>query len=125
MFKDYNSWFLVFIIFSFCVILLKAYLKETKMKCYKLILSMSYLIINLDLLRSRIVSTFEKSPNSVKLLVEGLTKLSNTINPNNNLPQYIYKRDSVNFDFLYSSLREDFKRCYLFSGEIEPEIYDK
>ena len=61
-----------------------------------------------------------------KSIVGGLTDFTNMlVNSDLNDYNYIYKKESISSFELIERLREDFRKGYLFSGEIDAVIYDR
>lgn len=69
-------------------------------------------------------SSYEETSSLAKGVVGGLTSLLNLLSPRpENEEPRVYKKKKLTPSEIKKGIVEDFRKGYLFSGEIEPEIY--
>ena len=69
--------------------------------------------------------TYEMSGGGVKTLVSGLTNLVNAVmRRDDEVPEAREKRAPITVAELKDGIEDDYRRCYLWTGDIDPNLYD-
>jgi hypothetical protein len=70
-------------------------------------------------------SNYADTGNGVKWIIQGLTSFSNLFLPKVDVPERVYQKTELNPSDVLSGVIGDFENGYLFSGQIDSEIYDE
>jgi Uncharacterized conserved protein (DUF2358) len=70
-------------------------------------------------------SNYADTGNGVKWIIQGLTSFSNLFLPNVDVPQRVYQKTELSPSDVLSGVIGDFENGYLFSGQIDSEMYDE
>ena len=70
-------------------------------------------------------SRYVETSSAAKAVVSGLTSLLNVLFPQPMTQPRIYKKDRIRGSEIVDGIYEDFRRGYLFSGDIQAEIYSE
>lgn len=70
-------------------------------------------------------SNYADTGNGVKWIIQGLTSFSNLFLPKADAPQRVYQKTELSPSDVLSGVIGDFENGYLFSGQIDSELYDE
>lgn len=70
-------------------------------------------------------SNYADTGNGVKWIIQGLTSFSNLFLPRAEVPKRVYQKTELSPSNVLSGVIGDFENGYLFSGQIDSELYDE